>query len=107
MARRYKYIGNIIRASRIRGIIVYYREILVNIYISFSLTTSGSTLLDAVSRISLIIRTRGALTFSLIYSLSLSRFNSSTSNSRGRRRSHGASIHSYSNDEGSLFSIYE
>ena len=101
------YIGNIIRTYRARGIIVDRIGVLVDNDISLYLTSSRSTLLNTISSIYPIRFRRTRPTFSLTGPLGLSGFSSPTSDSIVSRGGSGASIHSYNDDEGSLFGNIE
>ena len=93
--RRYKCIGNVIRASRARGVIGYRVRALVNIDVSSFLGLGGSRFSDQIRG----LRARRGLAFGLP---GLSGFGSPAGDSRGSRGSTGASIHSHGRDEGGL-----
>ena len=104
-ATRYRYIRNIIRASRMRGITNYRVRVLVDNDISSYFTSGRSTFLYTISSYFIRFETRSTFLFSLASLLSRSRFYSPTSDSRGSGRGPRASVYRYSNNEGSLFSI--
>ena len=101
MARRWGGLRYKIRAGSTRGVTGRV-GILVNLYVSSCIATDGSSFLDAIGGICFIrFGTRRALAFGLA---TPSRFGGLAGDSRGSRGSPGASVYSYSDSEGGLFS---